>query len=146
MDDGVRPIWRMCIRYPAFHFLLFVFYFLLVHVSCRKAGTGGDVSLIVYPEHHGNPIINHIGYPDTVFLKFNAEELPGTKPSDFDIYFVGTPREDFVHCEGLKAGKYYVYVVGMDSAGPYRVMGGMPLKIKYSERKNEIKLTMPVVE
>ena len=114
--------------------------------SCRKAGTGGDAMLMVHPEHHGISIINHIGYPDTVFLKFNVDEMPGTKPSDYDTYFVGTPPEDFVHCHGLKAGKYYVYVTGMDSAGPYRVMGGIPLKIKYSQRNDEIMLMVPVVE
>lgn len=101
---------------------------------------------MVYPEHHGNPIINHVGYPDTVFLKFNSDEMPGTKPSDYDIYFVGVPREKYVHCEGLKAGKYYVYVTGMDSAGPYRVTGGLPLKIKYKERKEHIVLIVPVTE
>ena len=118
----------------------------LLLFSCRNGGLGGDVILTVYPEHHGVSIHNCIGYPDTVFLKFDTDDFPGTKPSDYDTYFVGTPRENFVHCHGLKPGKYFVYATGMDSAGPYRVMGGMPLKIKYSERKDEITLNVPVVE
>lgn len=115
-------------------------------ISCRKAGTGGDAALMIYAEHHGLRIINHVGYPDTVFLKFNTNDFPGTKASDYDTYFIGTPREDFIHCHGLKAGKYYVYVTGMDSTGPFRVMGGLPLRIKNSERKDEIMLTVPVTE
>ena len=131
----------------AFCFLLFAFYFLTVFTSCRKAGTGGDASLMVSPQHHGTPVSNHIGYPDTVFLKFNVDELPGTKASDYDTYFVGTPPDVYVHCERLKAGKYYIYVTGFDSiAGPYRVTGGVPLNIKYSERKDMIDVIVPVTE
>jgi len=85
-----------------FIFLLFTFYFLIILSSCRKdAGLGGNATLTVYAEHHGNVIINHIGYPDTVFLKYNVDEFPGSKPSDYDAFFVGTPREDFVKIEGL---------------------------------------------
>ncbi len=119
---------------------------LLSLASCQKAGTGGDASLKVYPQHHGVSVINHEGYPDTVFLKFNVDELPGTRPSDFDSYFVGKPIENFILCDGLKAGKYYVYAVGYDSIWGARVKGGMPLKIKYSDRKDEINLTLPVTE
>lgn len=125
---------------------ILVLFVVIGFFSCRKAGLGGNASLMVYLEHHGNPIINHIGYPDTIFLKFNVDEMPGTKASDYDTYFVGTPRERFVHCHGLKHGKYYVYATGIDSTGPYRVMGGMALKIKYSERNEEITLTIPTVE
>ncbi|MBI4944877.1 MAG: hypothetical protein HY840_00590 [Bacteroidetes bacterium] len=125
-------------------FLLFVFCFLFI--SCHKAGTGGNASLMVYPQHHDVPIINHVGYPDTVFLKFNVDELSGTRPSDYDVFYVGTPREDFIHCDGLKAGKYFVYAVGYDSFYMQRVSGGIPLKIKYSQRKEMIMVTVPVVE
>lgn len=119
---------------------------LLCLASCRKAGTGGDASLMVYLQHHGNAVINHVGYPDTVFLKFNVDELPGTRPSDYDVFFAGTPRENFILCDGLKAGKYFVYAVGYDSIWGARVKGGVPLKIKYAERKHQISLTLPVTE
>lgn len=120
--------------------------FIFIVPSCQKAGTGGNVSLMVYPEHHSVPIHNCVGYPDTVFLKFNVSYMPGTKPADYDAYFVGTPRQEYVHCEGLKPGEYYVYVTGMDSSGPYRVIGGMPLKIKWSQRKEHLTMAVPVVE
>lgn len=114
--------------------------------SCKKAGTGGDATLVVFLKHHGNIIKNHVGWVDTVFVKFNTDELPGTKPSDFDTYFVGEAGEDHVHCEGLKTGKYYIYGAGIDSTGPYRVTGGMSVKIKYSERKKEIDTDLAVTE
>ena len=133
-----------------FIFLLFTFYFLIILSSCRKdAGLGGNATLTVYAEHHGNVIINHIGYPDTVFLKYNVDEFPGSKPSDYDAFFVGTPREDFVKIEGLKKGKYFVYAVAFDSTwGPTgaRLTGGMSLKIKRSEREDEITLNIPLSE
>lgn len=124
----------------------FILLALLIVTSCRKAGNGGDASLMVYPQHHGIEIINHEGYPDTVFLKFNVDELPGTRPSDFDVFFVGKPKENFIRCDGLKAGKYFVYAVGYDSTWLARVKGGMPLKIKYSERKHEINFKLPLTE
>ena len=132
--------------YTLYLYILIPLCFLL---SCKKAGTGGDATLVVYPKHHSNPIINHIGYPETVFLKYNVDEFPGTKPSDYDAFFVGTPREEFVKIEGLKTGKYFVYAVGLDSAwgaSGARVIGGVPLKIKRSQSKDEIILNIPLSE
>ena len=102
--------------------------------------------LMVTPQHHGATIINHVGYPDTVFLKFNTNELPGTKPSDYDTYFIGTPRNNEIDCDNLKWGKYYVYVVGYDSIFGARVSGGVPLNVKYSQRKSMVGVTVPVTE
>jgi hypothetical protein len=114
--------------------------------SCKKNGTGGNATIVVFLQHHGRTIPNHHGYPDTVFVKFKATELPGTTPDKYDTYFVGEPGEDHVHCEGLLPGKYFLYGVAMDSAGPYRVTGGLAVKIKWSERKKEIDQNLPVTE
>jgi hypothetical protein len=113
--------------------------------SCKE-GLGGDSTLVVYLKHHGNIIKNHVGWPDTVFVKYNTNELPGTKPSDFDTYFVGEVGEDHVHIHGLKAGRYYLYGAGIDSAGPYRVVGGLPIKIKYKDRAAEQNIDLSVTE
>jgi hypothetical protein len=122
----------------------------LTFFSCNKsAGLGGSATLTVYGAHHANTIINHVGYPDTVFLKYNVDEFPGTKPSDYDSYFIGTPPEEFVKIEGLKKGKYFVYMVGRDTAwGPTgaRVTGGVALKIKRSEKSDNITLNIPLSE
>lgn len=113
--------------------------------SCKE-GLGGDSTLVVYLKHHGSIIKNHVGWPDTVFVKYNTNELPGTKPSDFDTYFVGETGEDHVHIKGLKAGKYYLFGAGIDSAGPYRVVGGLPIKIKYKDRASEQSIDLSVTE
>lgn len=114
--------------------------------SCCKEGTGGEVEIEVTLKHHGTVIKNHIGWPDTVFVKFNTNQLPGTKPSDFDAYFIGETGETHVHITGLKCGNYFLYAAGIDSAGPYRVTGGIPFKIKHSQRKEKFELEIPVTE
>jgi hypothetical protein len=129
----------------------YLFFFLVVigiaiTTACNKGGTGGKATLVVYLKHHGITVKNHVGYPDTVFVKFGADELPGTAANDFDAIFVGAQGEDYVRCEGLKKGKYYLYAAGMDSAGPYRVTGGIPYQIKFRDRKDEINIDIPVKE
>jgi len=114
--------------------------------SCCKEGTNGEATLTVHLAHHGTPITSTTAYPDTIFIKFNADELPGTKPSDFDTYVVGTAGEDHVHVKNLKCGKYYLYGVGFDPAGPYRVTGGMGVKIKHGQRKDEQHIELAVTE
>ncbi len=127
----------------AFLFLLIP---ILVFSSCKKAGTGGDATLVVYLKHHEMPIPNHIGYPDTVFMKFNAKELPGTTAADFDTYFIGEEGEDHVHCENLKPGTYYLFGVGMDTTISSRVKGGFSVKIKHSDSKKETDINLQVTE
>ncbi|MBA3664037.1 MAG: hypothetical protein H0W61_07500 [Bacteroidetes bacterium] len=114
--------------------------------SCKRNGLGGEATLVVFMKHHGNIIKNHKSYPDTIFIKFKAKDLPGTTPDKFDTYFVGEEGEDHIHCRGLRAGKYYLYGVGIDSTGPYRVKGGLAVKINWSERKQEIDTDLPVSE
>ncbi|TND02595.1 MAG: hypothetical protein FD123_4057 [Bacteroidetes bacterium] len=114
--------------------------------SCCKEGTDGDATLTVYLKHHNTIIENHVSWPDTVFVKFNADELPGTNPSDFDAFFVGEAGEDHVHIKNLACGKYYLYGAGLDSSGPYRVTGGMGIKIKRKDRKELINVDLSVVE
>jgi hypothetical protein len=125
---------------------LVVFFIGAAWAGCKKNGLGGDTTLVVFMKHHGNIIKNHYGYPDTIFVKFKATDLPGTSPDKFDTYFVGEPGEDHIHCVGLRPGKYYLYGVGIDSTGPYRVKGGAAVKIKWSERKEEIDLNLAVTE
>jgi hypothetical protein len=114
--------------------------------SCKKNGIGGDATIVVFLEHHGKNIKNHVGYPDTVFVKFKAKDAPGTKASDYDTFFVGEVGEDHVHCEGLRAGTYFLYGAGFDSSIVQRVTGGLSVKIKWSERKKEIDTHLPVTE
>jgi hypothetical protein len=118
----------------------------IIIVSCCKEGIDGEATLVVKMKHHGTIIPNHANYLDSVFVKFDAKELPGTGASDFDAVFVGEEGEDHIHLEGLKCGNYYIYGAGIDSSGPFRVTGGMAVKIKHSERKEEIDVDLAVTE
>ncbi|MBI3501246.1 MAG: hypothetical protein HY063_05570 [Bacteroidetes bacterium] len=122
---------------------LIPFYFLS---SCCKPGTGGDATLVVFLQHHTKPIINHVGWPDTVFVKFKAKDSPGTSPGNYDTYFIGEQGEDHVHCKGLKCGDYFLFGAGYDSINHERVTGGLHVKIKHKERKQETDVDLPVSE
>jgi hypothetical protein len=114
--------------------------------SCKKAGTGGNATLAVFPKHHGTPIPNQPNYPDSIFVKFNTEELPSNPTTNYDALFVGASPEDHIHCEGLKTGKYYLYCTGWDTTINQRVTGGMAVKIKHKDRKDEIVVDIAVTE
>ena len=114
--------------------------------SCKKAGQGGDATLAIQLKHHGVVIPNQTNYKDSVFIKFNTDELPDNPTTNYDLLVVGTGTEDHVHVEGLKTGKYYVFCTGWDTAINQRVLGGQAIKIKYKERKEEIVTDIAVVE
>ena len=114
--------------------------------SCKKNGLGGQATIVVFMKHHGNIVKNHVKYPDTVFIKFNATDLPGTTPDKFDTYFVGQEGDDHINCADLRPGKYYLFGVGMDSTGPYRVKGGAAIRILWSDRKKTANTDLAVTE
>ena len=112
--------------------------------SCKKSGLAGDNTVAAYLQHHGKAIFNIPNHRDTVYVKFNAVELPGTKPSDFDKAFIGEVGEEHVHIQGLQKGKYFLYGVGWDTTGPYRVSGGIPIELK--QLTAETVINVPVTE
>ena len=114
--------------------------------SCKKAGTDGDATLVVFAKHHGVTIPNHAGYVDSVYVKFNTQELPSNPTQNYDAVFVGEAGEDHIHCENLHTGKYYIFVTGWDTTINQRVSGGMAIKIKYKQRKQEIDQDVAVTE
>ncbi len=130
--------------------LLFVVLVTVSVSSCKKkcevAGTGGNVTLVVKPQHHGKAIYNQTGYLDTVYLKFNTQDSPSVDLASYDTYFVGEAGEDHVHIEGLKCGDYYIYAVGLDTTGNLneRVTGGIPFS--FEEESGEINLPIPLTE
>jgi hypothetical protein len=119
---------------------------LVYFLSCKKAGLGGDNSVVAYPQHHGKPIFSHSipNYRDTVYVKFNATELPGTRPQDFDKTFVGELGEEHVHLHGLQKGKYFLYAVGWDTTINQRVSGGTAFELK--QLTAETIVDVPVTE
>jgi hypothetical protein len=111
----------------------------LIVFSCKKAGTGGANTLVISPEHHGVAIKGA-----TAYLKFDTKEQPGTEASDYDLVEIGEQKEDHIHVEGLKPGKYYIYCVGYDSTIFQIVKGGIPLTVK--SKSGETMISVPVTE
>jgi hypothetical protein len=118
----------------------------MLFVSCTKEGLGGDATLVVKPAHHGTPIPSAAAYPDSVFVRYNTSEAGASPTTEYDLLVVGSVGENQIHVEGLKHGEYYVYCTGWDSTINQRVSGGVPVKIKRSERKDAITIDVPVVE
>ena len=109
-----------------------------------KAGSGGNVTIVAKPQHHGATIYNQGNYPDTAFIKFDTKDFPGDDPSKYNMIVVGDSGEDHVHIEGLKCGDYYIYMTGFDTAANERVKGGLPYS--FSNESGEIDLVIPVTE
>ncbi len=113
--------------------------------SCKKkdkdtAGTGGNTTLVVAPQHHGKPIDSC-----TVYLKYNTMDAPGTGTSNYDIsakvmMVNGTPVATF---PGMKKGQYYVFGFGYDPSINQNVIGGIPYKITADGTVN---IDLPVSE
>jgi len=113
--------------------------------SCTyTAGTGGNVTIVASPKHHGEEIGHDTSYVDSAFVKFNTSEFPGTNPGAYDLVIAGEPGEHHVHIEGLKRGKYYIYMTGWDTTISQRVTGGIPYEVTVSS--GEINLDVPVTE
>ena len=109
-------------------------------ISCKKAGLGGNATLVAFPKHHGEGI-----YGATVYVKFNSKDAAGDL-SNYDKAFVGEEKEDHVHLEGLKQGNYYCYAVGYDSSISQVVTGGGAFTIKHKDRKEEQDVDIAVTE
>lgn len=109
--------------------------------SCKKGNTGGNATIAAHIKHHSTPIKGA-----TVYVKFDADELPSNPTSDYDLKIEGEANEDHIHIEDLRYGKYYLYATGYDSSISAPVTGGIPIKIKWSERKDELDIDVPVTE
>ncbi len=117
-----------------------------VLAGCAKEGLDGDATLVVKPQHHHVPIVSTAAYPDSVFMKFGVTEIPENATTDYDALIVGEVGEDHIHIEHVKQGDYSIYCTGWDTSINQRVTGGVIVKIKRKERKDEIVVEVPVVE
>ena len=109
------------------------------------SGLGGNLTLVARPEHHGDPILNKINYADTAYIKFNTQNFPGTDPALYDHIVAGeTVGENHVHIEGIKPGKFFIYMAGWDTTINERVTGGIP--VNTTQASGELELVVPVTE
>ena len=112
------------------------------------AGTGGNNTVVAYLYHHDSLIANKPDYRDTVYVKFNTLNFPGTGPSSYDAVFVGDSAENHIRIDGLICGDYYLFGVALDTISspgfPFRVFGGIPFSITGTGGSYSIHI--PVVE
>ena len=109
-------------------------------VSCKKNGTGGKATIKGYVKHH-----EQIIPMAKVYIKYGATEFPGTDLSLYDANVTANANA-YYEIKDLRMGDYYLYGVGYDNTILESVFGGIPVKIKYSERKKEMDVIVPVVE
>ena len=117
--------------------------------SCKKnsdctGGSGGNLTLVVFPQHHGTPIYNQGNFRDTVYVKYNTLDSPGDSPSAYNAAFIGDSGENHVHVTGLQCGNYYIYGVGLDTSRHERVKGGTSYST--SQKSGELDFNLPVSE
>jgi hypothetical protein len=110
-------------------------------LACKKNGTGGKATIAAIPQHHGKSIKGGV-----LYVKFGASELPSNPTTNYDLKLQGEAKEDHIHVEDLRYGQYYLYVEGYDSTVMKTVHGGVGVKIKWSERKEERDVVVPVTE
>jgi hypothetical protein len=112
----------------------------LLATFCKKGDTGGNANITAYVTHHGKAI----NLP-TVYVKFDAKDLPKDPTTNYDLKLEGV-HENHVHIKDLRYGNYYLYAVGYDSSIMLPVTGGIPVTIKWKERRSEKEVTIPVTE
>jgi hypothetical protein len=132
--------------------ILFLMLLSVLSLGCSKkdetlcvAGEGGSCDLILFPQHHDDPILSQENYLDSVFIKFNTKEFPGDDKSKYDLIIVGNVGDDNILVKGLKCGNYFIYMTGYDQSISERVKGGIPYYISedFSGVKNVV---VPVTE
>lgn len=105
-----------------------------------KAGKGGEATLKVTPQHHGNNIEQCV-----IYLKYNASTPPSATTEGYDENIAvamedGKPVATFTK---LKKGKYYIYGYGYDPTISQDVKGGIPFEIT---SETVIATNVPVTE
>lgn len=136
----------MKLRYFSLLMVVFIIY------SCKKdkeaetetpkcvAGTGGQVTIVAFPKHHGKSV-----RPYSIYVKFNSKELPGISPASFDLTITADTTEDHIEVKNLKCGDYYIYMNGYDTSAKESVKGGIPYSIIESAT-GELAIDIPVTE
>lgn len=111
-----------------------------VSFSCKKNGTGGKATIEGTVKHHIVPIPNTV-----VYIKYGATDFPGANVSQYDAHTIADANAKYKF-EGLRQGDYYLYGVGYDNNISQQVTGGLPVTIKYSDRKKTLETDVPVTE
>jgi hypothetical protein len=122
---------------------------IMIDFSCKPendciAGSGGNLTIVATIKHHSKAILSQPNYRDTVYVKYNTQDNPGTNPNSYDATFIGAEGTAVVNLTGLKCGDYYIYAVGLDTSIALRVKGGIPFNT--TQQSGTINLDIPVTE
>ena len=89
--------------------------------TCEYGGDGGSNTIILYPKSQGEALIIKSNYLDSAYIKYNAIDIPegdmptGGNPNLYNKIFTGNTGDTMIKITGLKKGKYFIYVTGIDS-------------------------------
>lgn len=72
--------------------------------------------------------------------------MPENPTSNYDLIVAVEAQDSTILIENLRYGNYFVYCVGYDPAIKAEVKGGIGFVIKWSERKDNLKFTIPITE
>ncbi len=111
--------------------------------SCTKskctAGSGGTLTIVAFPKHHGADT-----KPLWAFVKFNTKDFPGTNWTNYDLQIAGDTTENHIEIENVKCGDYYIYEMAFDPAINDTVVGGVPFSTE--QTTGEVDINVAVTE
>lgn len=110
--------------------------------ACKERCKGGDdgmLTIVAYPKHHGAET-----KPLWAYVKFEAEEFPGTDSNSYDMVIKGDSTENHIELPNLSCGSYYIYEIAYDPAIQAIVTGGIPYST--DQETGEVNVDIPVVE
>ena len=110
----------------------------LIFSACTQEGIGGEASIKGHVKHHDEPIPNA-----KVYIKYGANELPGTQASDYDDEIQASSGDGYFEFKNLERGSYYLYSIGYDSMIFDSVFGGISVQLKRGE---DFDTAIPVTE
>jgi hypothetical protein len=113
----------------------------LVFVSCRKAGKGGEASISGKVLHHETLMANA-----RVFIKYNASEFPGADTTKYDDFVKADNLGNYTF-KALKRGRYFLYGVGKEgvaNGNPYDVVGGA--RVDINKKTENIQFNLSITE
>ena len=106
--------------------------------SCGKEGPGGKAAIKGLVKHHSKPIPGAV-----VYIKYGAKESPGSNVTYYDANITADANAHYEFPD-LKAGDYYLFGVGFDTAIGKVVSGGIPVVIK--SKTETVEADVPVTE
>lgn len=113
----------------------------LQFTACKKckAGDGGTLTIVAFPKHHGADT-----KPLWAYVKFDAQEFPGTDSSSYDLVIQGDSTENHIELPNLNCGSYYIYEIAYDPGIQAIVKGGIPFSTE--TEVGEVNVDIPVTE